>query len=128
MCAGHFDGRITRASVARGCAGCPAEVPGKLLINPVQRLLSRTRSAGGQEGNNYPSRGEQVPCPPATSPQLQGIFLPARLCPVVSAQLMDWVGHLLVDSGIEVTLDSRSILLAEIISFHPFASILCFRF
>ena len=69
-----------------------------------------------------------MPCPPATSPQLQGIFLPARLCPVVSAQLMDWVGRHLVDSGIEVTLDSRSILLAEIISFDPFASILCFRF
>ena len=73
-----------------------------------------------------------MPCPPATSPQLQGIFLPARLCPVVSAQLMDWVGHLLghllVDSGIYVTLDSRSILLAEIISFHPFPSISCFRF
>ena len=40
----------------------PAEVPGKLLINPVQRiLLSRPTSARGQQGNNYPGRGEQVP-------------------------------------------------------------------
>ena len=42
--------------------GRPAEVPGKLLINPVQRiLLSRSTSARGQQGNNYPGRGEQVP-------------------------------------------------------------------
>ena len=42
--------------------GRPAEVPGKLLINPVQRiLLSRPTSARGQQGNNYPGRGEQVP-------------------------------------------------------------------
>ena len=68
-----------------------------------------------------------MPCPPATIPQLQGIFLPGRLCPLVSAQLMDWIGHLLVDSSIEVALDSRSFLLAEIISFDPFAWISCLR-
>ena len=92
--------------MARGRAGCPAEMPGKLLINPVQRLLSQTASARGQQGNNYPSRGEQVPCPPATIPQLQGIFLSGRLCPVLSGQLMDWIGHLLVDSNMEVTRDT----------------------
>ena len=81
-------------------------MPGKLLINPVQRPLSRTESARGQQGNNYPSRGEQVLCPPATIPELQGIFLSGRLCQVLSGQLMDWIGHLLVESTMEVTLDS----------------------
>ena len=79
----------------------PAEVPGKLLINPVQRPLSRTASARGQQGNNYPSRGEQVPCPPATIPELEGIFLSGRLCPVVLGQLMDQIRLLLVDPKTE---------------------------
>ena len=54
---GHFKGKTTTRYRRR-----PAEVPGKLLINPVQRiLLSRPTSARGQQGNNYPGRGEQVP-------------------------------------------------------------------